>query len=141
MKILFTILCCGLLCTGLMAQSSDEIAVSDAVSRLHKAITDADSNSLEALTDKDLSYGHSSGKIENKTAFMEAILSGNVDFSSIDLTNQTISISGKNAMVRNTFAGTLSSNGKPMEIKINVLMVWRKQHGHWVLLARQGYKI
>lgn len=141
MKIIFTILCFGLLSTGLMAQSSDEIAVSDAVSQLHKAITDADRNGLETLTDNDLSYGHSSGKVENKAAFMDAILSGKVDFSSIELSNQTITISGKNAIVRNTFSGTLTSDGKPMKLTLNTLMVWRKQHGHWVLLARQGYKL
>lgn len=141
MKIIFKILCFGLLSTGLMAQSSDEIAVSDAVSQLHKAITDADRKGLESLTDNDLSYGHSSGKVENKAAFMEAILSGKVDFSSIELSNQTITISGKNAIVRNTFSGTLISDGKPIKLTLNTLMVWRKQHGHWVLLARQGYKL
>lgn len=141
MKIILTILCFGLLSTRLMAQSTDEIAVSDAVSRLHKAITDADRNVLESLTDKDLSYGHSSGKVEDKAAFMDAILSGKVDFSSIELSNQTITISGKNAIVRNTFTGTLTSDGKPLKITLNMLMVWRKHHGHWILLARQGYKI
>lgn len=141
MKIILTILCFGLLSTRLMAQSTDEIAVSDAVSRLHKAITDADRNVLESLTDKDLSYGHSSGKVEDKAAFMDAILSGKVDFSSIELSNQTITISGKNAIVRNTFTGTLTSDGKPLKITLNMLMVWRKQYGHWILLARQGYKI
>lgn len=141
MKIILTILCFSLLGSGLMAQSTAEIAVSDAVSRLHKAITDADRNVLESLTDKDLSYGHSSGKVEDKAAFMDAILSGKVDFSSIELSNQTITISGKNAIVRNTFTGTLTSDGKPLKITLNMLMVWRKQHGHWILLARQGYKI
>lgn len=141
MKIILTILCFSLLGSGLMAQSTAEIAVSDAVSRLHKAITDADRNILESLTDKDLSYGHSSGKVEDKAAFMDAILSGKVDFSSIELSNQTITISGKNAIVRNTFTGTLTSDGKPMKLTLNTLMVWRKQHGHWILFARQGYKI
>lgn len=141
MKIIFTLLCCSLISTGLLAQTADEIAVSKAVQELHKAITDADKAALESLTDKDLSYGHSGGKVENKAAFMEALLSGKVDFSSIELSNQTITISGKNAIVRNTFSGKLTSDGKPMDININILMVWRKQHGHWVLLARQGYKI
>ncbi|HRI20660.1 MAG TPA: nuclear transport factor 2 family protein [Panacibacter sp.] len=123
------------------AQSSEESKVADAVTALNKATIDADKNMLESLTAQDLSYGHSGGKIENKTEFIAALVSGAVDFVSIDITDQKITVAGKNAVVRNMYAARLTNEGKPVDIKIGTLMVWQKIKGKWKLLARQGYKI
>lgn len=123
------------------AQSPEEIKVGEAVTALNKATIDADKNVLESLTADDLSYGHSGGKVENKTQFITALVSGTVDFISIDISDQKITVAGKNAIVRNMYAAKLTSEGKPIEIKIGTLMVWQKIKGKWKLLARQGYKI
>lgn len=72
------------------AQSKDEAAVATAVETLRKAMVDADKGNLEKFTAPELSYGHSSGKIETKAEFVEALASGKSDFASIDLSNQTI---------------------------------------------------
>ncbi len=53
-------------------------------------------------------------------------LTGTKDFFSIDITDQTITLAGKNAMVRNTFSAKLTSDGKPVELKIGNIMVWQK---------------
>jgi hypothetical protein len=122
------------------AQTSEETKVATAVAALNKAIIDADKNVLETLTAEELSYGHSGGKIEDKTQFITALSSGAVDFLSIDITDQTITLAGKNAIVRNTFSAKLTSDGKPVELKIGNIMVWQKVKRKWKLLARQGYK-
>ena len=96
---------------------------------------------LESLTAEELSYGHSGGKVENKTQFITALVSGTVDFISIDITDQKITVAGKNAIVRNMYAAKLTNEGKPVELKIGTLMVWQKIKGNWKLLARQGYKL
>ena len=123
------------------AQSNDETQVAAAAAALNKAMIDPDKNMLESLTAEELSYGHSTGKIENRVQFITALTSGAVDFSSIDITDQTIKIAGDNAIVRNTFSAKLTNDGKPLEIKVGILMVWQKIKGEWKLLARQGYKI
>ena len=127
--------------TIVSAQSAEETKVADAVTALNKATIDADKNMLESLTVEDLSYGHSGGKVENKTQFITALVSGTVDFISIDITDQKITVAGKNAIVRNTYAAKLTNEGKPVELKIGTLMVWQKIKGKWKLLARQGYKL
>ena len=93
------------------------------------------------MTLKSLSYGHSSGMVENQSQFITALSSGTIDFTTIDITDQTIQVSGKNAIVRNIFKGTYIKEGKSTEIRIGVLMVWKNAKGNWKLLARQGYKI
>ena len=123
------------------AQSKDEMELSALIDHLNVAIVKADKNSLEQIVSGHLSYGHSSGKVENKTQFIETVLNGPMKFSSIELTDKTISLAGKNAVARNTFTGKATANGEPKEIKIQVLMVWQKVKGHWKLLARQGFKI
>lgn len=123
------------------AQSAEETKVANAVAALNKAVIDADNKVLESLTATELSYGHSGGKIENKTQFITALVSGTVDFISIDITDQKITVAGKNAFVRSMYAAKLTNEGKPVELKIGVLMVWEKIKGKWLLLARQGYKL
>ncbi|HRH48489.1 MAG TPA: nuclear transport factor 2 family protein [Panacibacter sp.] len=127
--------------TIVTAQSAEETKVTDAVAALNKAMIDVDKNVLESLTVEDLSYGHSGGKVENKTQFLTAVVSGTVDYISIDVTDQKITVTGKNAVVRNIYAAKLTNEGKPVDIKIGTLMVWQKIKGKWKLLARQGYKL
>jgi len=123
------------------AQSKDEAAVASAVEALKKAMIDADKSTLESLTDEALSYGHSNGKIEDKAEFVRAIVSGESDFVTINLTEQTIKIVGNAAIVRHKLAGTTNNSGKPGTANLALLMVWQKQKGGWKLLARQAVKI
>ena len=100
-----------------------------------------DKPTLEKLTAESLSYGHYSGLVENKTAFTSNILTGTTKFSQIEQTDQTIESTGDLAIVRNisTIKGTRADG--PLDIKIGILMVWRKEGADWKLVARQGYKL
>jgi len=140
-KFLFLFLFFFASATVALAQSPEETKIAAAAEALIKAMIDGDKNVLEKLTAEELSYGHSTGKIENKTEFIASMVNGPLDFSSIDITEQTIKLAGKNAIVRNSFSAKLTNDGKPLEIKIAVLMVWKKIKEEWKLLARQGYKV
>jgi ketosteroid isomerase-like protein len=126
--------------TVVIAQSKDEKEVADAVTKLNKALVDADSITLYNLTADELSYGHSTNKLQNKTQFIDDVIHG-ADFLNIDATDQTITIAGNNAIVRHIFSARLVNNGTQNDVRIGVLMVWQKQKGKWKLLGRQGYKI
>ncbi|RFM27859.1 nuclear transport factor 2 family protein [Deminuibacter soli] len=131
-----------LLLSGMaMAQSKDETAVAAAVESLRKAMIDPTKANLDQLTAPALSYGHSSGKVQGKAAFEEALLNGSSDFVSIDLTDQTISVTGNTAIVRHTLSAQTNDGGKPGAVKIGILLVWVKQQGSWKLLARQAVKL
>jgi ketosteroid isomerase-like protein len=130
-----------LMATVGFGQTKDEVQVGKAVETLRKAMVDADKTTLEQIAADDLSYGHSGGKIEDKAAFVNAIASGESDFVSIDLSDQTIKIVGNTALVRHTLAAATNNGGKPATVKLHVLNVWQKQKGNWKLLARQAVKI
>ena len=126
---------------GAMAQSKDEAAVTAAVENLKKAMIDGDKAGLEKITAEKLSYGHSSGKVEDKATFVDNIVTGKSDFVTIELTNQIVSVSGDAAIVRHTLAATTNDNGNAGSVKLNILLVWQKQKGQWKLLARQAVKV
>jgi ketosteroid isomerase-like protein len=122
------------------AQNNDEKEVANAVEQLRKAMVDADSVALDKLTSPILSYGHSSGKIEDKKDYIHSIVSGQSDFVTITLTDQMIRISDNTAVVRHAFDATTNDNGRPGTAKIKVLLVWQKTSGQWKLVARQAVR-
>ena len=125
---------------NLLAQTKNEKAVAKATEELRKAMVDADSVMLDKLVSDKLSYGHSGGHVEGKAEFISKLTSGKSDFVTIDLTDQTVSINKNVAIVRHKLTATTNDSGKPAEVHLLVLLIWQKQHGNWVLLARQAVK-
>lgn len=129
------------------AQSEKEIAaavekeVAEAVEKMRKAMINANKAELENIAAEELSYGHSSGKIENKAEFIEALVSGKSDFETIELMDQSIKVAGNTAIVRHKLAGKVKDNGKPGNVNLGVLLIWQNQNGEWKLLARQAFKL
>ena len=118
-----------------------EKAVAESIEKLKKAMVDGDGTTLNALAADDLNYGHSSGTIENKEAFVKNIASGKSDFVKIDLSDQTIKVVGKTAIVRHTLMADTNNDGKAGTTKLSVLSTWVKDKGTWKLLGRQAVKI
>lgn len=127
---------------SLAAQKKDEQAVADAVKRLNQAMIDGNYIALDQLTSKDLSYGHSSGLVETKDAYITAIVDGVSGFSSIELSEQSIDVVDNVAIVRHKFyAGTDNKDQPPGTLSLSVLQIWQKHKGKWLLLARQATRI
>ena len=140
-KIVSLLLCCLLSGTYLFAQSSDEKEIANRVEMLRKALLTPDKTILEELAADQLSYGHSTGLIEDKAAFVDDLIKGKTVFTSIDLLDQTIKIAGDAAIVRHRMIAGLNNNNTPSKVDIIILMVWQKQNGEWKLLARQAAKV
>jgi ketosteroid isomerase-like protein len=140
-KIILTAMLLFSVCAFLHAQSKQETAVANAVEQLRKAMVDADSVMLDKLTSPQLSYGHSGGAIDDKTVFVQKIVSGKSDFVTMEFPGQTISVSKNTAIVRHKLNAVTNDGGKPGEVHLAVLLVWQKLHGQWKLLARQAVKV
>jgi hypothetical protein len=116
-------------------------AVADAVIELTKAMLAPDKAKLESLIADQLSYGHSSGLVQDKAAFIDTIVGKKTVYKSIELSKQTIAISGNDAIVRHAWMSESGSgDGNWTVSKLGILQVWQKQGSSWKLLARQGYK-
>ncbi len=129
--------------TILTAQNTDADIkkIDDTINQLYAAMVDGNRDKLEELTMEELTYGHSSGKIEDKKEYVEGVLHGAFQFSSITPENQTITTFGKTGLVRHIFKGEGTNNGKPATVNIGCLLVFQKEGKQWKLLARQAYKL
>jgi ketosteroid isomerase-like protein len=126
---------------GAAAPSGDEAAVAQAVEAFRNAMLKADRGQFEKLCADQLSYGHSAGRVETKSQFIDAATSGRSTWKFITLTDQTTQIVGDTAIVRHTLTGETERDGKTNPVKIGVLMVWHKPDGNWQLLARQAVRL
>jgi len=110
------------------------------VEQLRSAMINADAQKLKEVTASELNYGHSGGHVDNQAEFIEKLASGNSDFVTIELKDQTIQLVKDIAIVRHTLIATTNDRGKPADVNIGVMLIWQKQHGNWKLLARQAFK-
>jgi hypothetical protein len=115
--------------------------IEKSIESLNQAMVLQDRQLLEKLTADELSYGHSTGLIENRKEFVNNVMSGPVKFVSINDSAQSMNRSGNIAIVRQFSFIKGTRNGEALDIKIGILMIWEKQGSLWRLLARQGFKI
>ena len=121
--------------------NKEEALVAARVESFRLALINPTEKLLTDLASKELSYGHSSGAVQNQTQFIESLVSGQSDFVSIEFQNQTIAIIGDVAIVRHNLVAHTKDGGVEKDIKIGILLVWQKQKNNWFLIARQAYKL
>lgn len=123
------------------AVSKEAAAVAARVEAFRKALIDPTESNLKALTSKDLSYGHSSGVLQDQKVFIEKLLNGESDFVTIEFQNQSIQVTGDVAIVRHNLVAHTKDSGVEKDIKIGNVLVWQKQKDKWLLIARQAFKL
>lgn len=110
--------------------------------RFNNAMVNADSTHLAELISEDLTYGHSSGLVQDKMEFINDVIHGPFDFSMIENQQQRIQVAGRSAIVRHIFKAKATHKGEPMEIRIGNVQVYRQNDaGVWQLWARQAFKL
>ena len=139
MKVLIGFLC---LFSGYVAAtlSSAEKDVAQAVDHLTQAMLKKNIPELNALTAENLTYGHSSGKIQNKQEYIADIETGRSAFKTLEMQNQTITLSGDVALVRNHFSAQALKGTEVIPTEIENFQIWQKQKGRWLLVGRQAFK-
>ncbi|MFP5497534.1 MAG: nuclear transport factor 2 family protein [Gammaproteobacteria bacterium] len=120
------------------AESDKDVAA--AVDHLTQAMLHKDIPQLQALTANNLTYGHSSGKVQNKQEFIADIETGRSGFKTLEMQKQTITLNGDTALVRNHFSAQAVNSGVEVPTEIENFQVWQKQKGKWLLIGRQAYK-
>ncbi len=123
------------------ANAADEKAVAEAVQALGKALASADAAALKDLLADELTYVHSSGKVENKAEVIDIVGGKKTVYKTLSIEDVKISIVGVNAVVRHVFKGEAESGGKTNPFNVGAMQVWQKRDGKWLLIARQAFKL
>jgi len=124
-----------------MAEAADEAAVTQAVEALRKAVLAQGKAKLETLAAEQISYGHSSGVVQNKAEMINGVMTRKSTIKSLDFPELKVAVAGNAAIARHLYVSESETDGKPNSVKIGILEVWQKQDGGWKLLARQGFEL
>lgn len=129
-------------CIQLSAQTQ-ETELFQRVKRFNDAIFMVkDSLALEDLLADKVSYGHSSGKTENRQEMIHGAISNTGSYANISLEDFTVFFEKNTAIVRHTLKGSsIDKDGKQTPLHIGLLQVWVKQKKLWKLTARQAVKL
>lgn len=123
------------------ADVADAGALKEAVESLRQAMLNADKAKLEALIADQLSYGHSAGKLETKSEFIDVVASKKTVYKMLEWTDVAVTVVGTTAIVRHNWQGVSVSDGKESQSKIGVLQAWVKVGNDWKLLGRQAFRV
>jgi len=125
------------------ASSADEETVAKRVEAFRLAQIAADPKALAALCADELSYSHSSGKVEDKATFIANATDGKSKFLSIAYQDPTIRVVGPVAIVRFHWVAEqeILADGKKVPTNLHILMNWLKQGDEWKLLSRAATKL
>ncbi|SDG66114.1 protein of unknown function [Pedobacter terrae] len=123
-------------------KANAEKEVNEAVDKLIGLMIHPDSLGLDKLLLNNLSYGHSSGKVQTKQEFMHSLLSGESDFlDDITLGDPKTIIQGNTALVRHKLMAQTNDKGVRGSVNLYILLIWSKEKEGWKLLGRQAVKV
>lgn len=141
-KISIMLLAMAFGCSNPQAEAPDEAGVEAAVEQFRLALLEPTQGALEQLTDPLLTYGHSSGLIEDRETCIASMVTGKFKFLTLEFSEQTVTVTGNTAIVRHRMFGETHDEGKePGTASLHVLQVWHHTANGWQLLARQAVKI
>jgi len=122
---------------------ADEEAVAEKVEAFRAAQVAADAKAFDTLCANELSYSHSSGKVEDKPTFIANATDGKSKFTSLKYEDVSIRVVGPVAIVRFHWLGEqeAAADGKKSSTNLHILMNWVKQGSDWKLLSRASTKL
>jgi hypothetical protein len=100
-----------------------------------------DKAGLEKVFHPDLTYGHSSGVIENKAQAIEHVVNGGGTYTAINLSDTKVVVHGTTAVVTGKAEyHEITKEKKETTANLVVLSAWMKGPKGWQMIARQATK-
>jgi ketosteroid isomerase-like protein len=120
--------------------SSGEKEVLAAMEGLKEAMLKKDRAALEKIFHPDLTYSHSSAKVETKAQAIAHMVDG-LGWEAIELADTTVRLQGKVAIVNGKADFHERKKDQPTTTaKLLILTVWVKGPSGWQLIARQAVR-
>jgi hypothetical protein len=142
MKTLFR-LCVAFALGSILEGAADNSSVIAAVLVADEARMTAmkagDAAGLDAIFSDELRYAHSSGVVDSKASFKEALVARKTVYEKFDYKERTILPAGPGvAIMSGRVLIDLRNASGPLTVDINYLAVWREEGGKWRFLAWQS---
>lgn len=96
---------------------------------------------LEELFARKATYGHSSGKIEDRDEAIAVASKNKSVYRDTAISNLAVLLKDEVAIVRYLFkANENKPDGSVSPLNLNIMQVWVKERGKWRLMGRQAVK-
>ena len=96
---------------------------------------------LAKLFADEMIYSHSSGLVETKAQYLEALKSGNQKYTSITHSDVTMKNFGDTALVVAKVNMKGTTKGVPFDNTLRLMHTWVKRDGRWQLAGHQTAKL
>lgn len=124
------------------SQSGKEAEVWARVEALNKAIfEDKDSAAIRELVADVVTYGHSTGDVENKPVMLHNAVTNAQVYNNLLVERLGTTRAGETVIVRYILRADVLKDGNTTPLNIGILQVWGKDKGKWRLFARQAVKV
>jgi len=121
---------------------ADEDAILKNLEAFRAAQVAGNTEVLASLCMDELSYSHSSAKIDTKASLLDGIAKANYKWKPLEYKDPTVRVVGPAAIVRFNFVGEQEfDDGKKTPQNLHILMNWQKQGSDWKLLSRAATKL
>ena len=131
--------CLFAIAAAALCAPEDEVRTAD--QRWAAAVKGGDTTALERMYTSGLIYAHATGKVEDKSQYIERLKSGKQKYSDVIIESTKIVAYGDSA-VSHSIVRTIGTNDNgPFNDHVMMIHMWVKQRGEWRLAAHQTTKI
>ncbi len=124
------------------ATAGDVTAILRADDARIAAMKSGDKAALEKLLSDDLHYGHSSGVVDTKASFIEALATKKTRYLVYEPENRAVTFPAPDiALMSGKASVKVVSERGEMQAVLGYLAVWRLEQGNWKFLAWQSGRL
>jgi hypothetical protein len=105
------------------------------------AMQAADITTLDRLLSADLTYTHSSGKLETKQEFLGGIRSGGLKYKTVAPEGIDVRVYDSAAVVTGRCHFQVEADGRQLDLQVRFTDVYVKRGGAWQLVAWQSTRL
>lgn len=116
--------------------------VEKTVEILNASLVNKDREALDRICSEGLSYGHSTGIIQDKATFIDDVMNGPFRYINIQIENQKVELVEDLAIVTHIFVAQGLNKGDSVDVRLGAAHVYKLyRDGRCQLVLRQGYKL
>lgn len=109
--------------------------------RRFDAMTRADATALDRILADELSYTHSTGRLDSKAAFIASLKSGQLKYESISTQDVRVRVIGDAGVVTGRALMKVRSGAQSMSMLVRFTDVYLKRDGRWQMIAWQSTRL
>ena len=120
---------------------SADAEVLQADDRRFEAMRKGDWAALDAALADDLTYVHSTARLETKKEHIDNLRGGRPHYRGIAPRDRTVRVHGSVGLVNGTSAMHVERDGKAQDFTVRYLAVYQKQASGWRMIAWQSTRV